>query len=1336
MSLSFTPRHRWVALILATLFLLSPRLSVAAPVRSTLYNGAARTTFPHRAEFDATVAMTVECWLYLNSSNRFHTLVSHNWQQSYWFGVNTANHLRFYRSGGLPNFADSTAFLQAGRWTHVAVTYDGTTARFYVDGVAAGDAPLANAGANRSQALWLGDDINGGLSLNGQLDEVRIWSTARSASQIATNRFMEGVALEGLVARFPAGGAQNTISGIGGAATGTAQSLWGVLPRDYVVPRAVSPLLLTSDLSEFSSQGAERMICRYRTVGGAEHDVEGYLLYRSATGDQNLYLAMPSTPQRANDLGILRPLWFSFMVDTNNAGSPFPQPDDLRIDSRVDNVSSSVSTNIARTGNGVNWQNIPLPLPASQADWEVVGAPGCEFDCGRIYRISASALGGLTGVKRVLFGEFAYPNAFFSALSWPSALDADPNAPRSWPYLTFGSLSESLPLVSVDGTAIDLTAGTNVPLQGVKVSLYSPTTGTVFASGLTDANGVFRLSAPVFPTNSQLRVGCSVPTTGLWRQLTPEVDPADVAVIGASEFTGVTFGFPTASRSSDLGTLRFRLIQHRGVSIAGVSPNVGNPHILIRESPRKVTPATQITLTGSNLNPFCTYYLMHRSCDPPTLGSDPLPTGSGCTNFPLTVISRSADWTSVTLELDFDVRLRFNVPADQWLIGGYRVLVHDDWVPRWIQSPDLVTLSEDAYPLFHGFEFVNERDGTQFDEFSGVYQWNAYDCATPIGPIPGANPCIGCRVPDPVYLTFYSIPYSIWVENMTGSCLGMSATSLLLKRRELTPEGFVSGVQYANGLPGVPIRGTNALGETVTNSVAPPKPQEHRFRVCDYSEPVNLWAHIHRNQAVQTSAEFLGSILGQMHGTSLGVIPDRRYSIDGDPMAVLSKIRSRPFEYLLCFQNQGNVFESHCTVPYRILDDFGYDTNATLVAKPGSTAIFVYDSNHPGNTGRFLEIIRTNNTMQYQWSFREVVTETATNVVPVFWTGTGCYATPISLWRTARTMPGADLLSRGLTLVMFGSGDVQHEDRAGGRWGWDAAGTFLDTYVGGKAIAPFTALPADDGVRPLANSSRNVLFFPPTNSPPVLTRVNARGKDWTFFAAEAGIHCQLSAADATPGAQDRLELVQEGGVLNGFAFHPSKKMLRLIPRMGVQTSNSPPASYEWLGLNFSPGNGGEFTALRQLGGVRFRNMSGATTTHTLRVVRNGPDGLGTNDFGPFTLPTGGIHITRFTGWPAPTLRSEVDMDGDGQVDLITFVTPSSDGNTSPPALSLHRSPGSIVVSWPAGTQSWRLLQTDDLDGSSVIWKPVAQAPTESGGKVSVQLPAGASQSFFRLERIP
>lgn len=1336
MNIVFARYRNLPALMLAALCLFSPRLSIAAPVRSTLYNGAARTTFAHRPEFDAVIPMTVECWLYLNSSNRFHTLVSHNWQQSYWFGVNAANHLRFYRSGGLPNFADSSSFLQAGRWTHVAVSYDGTRAKFYVDGVAAGDIPLGNAGANRSQPLLLGDDVNGGLSLNGQMDEVRIWSTARSASQILTNRFIEGVAAAGLVARFPSGGVQNTVSGVDGSASGTTPSLWGVLPRDYLVPRAGSPLHLTGDLTEFSSQGAERMIWRYRTVGGAEHDVEGYLLYRNSAGDQNLYLAMPSTPQRANDLGLLRPLWFSIMVDTNNAGSSFPQADDLRIDSRADNVSSSVSTNIARTGNGVNWVNIPLPLPASQADWEVLGAPGCEFDCGRIYRISGAALGGLAGVKRVLFGEFAYANAFFSALSMPSALDADPNMPRSWPYLTFGSLAESLPSVTVSGSAMDLTAGANTPLQGIRVSLFSPTTGTVFASGMTDPDGAFQLSAPVFPTNTQLRVGCSVPAVGLWRQTTPEVSPADVAVIGTSEFTGVTYGFPTSPRNSNLGTIQFRMMQHRGVAISGVTPNTGNPHILIRESPRKVTPATQITLTGSNLNPFCTYYLSHRFCDPPALGSDPLPTGISCTNFPLTVISRAADWTSVTLELDFDLRLRFNVPADQWLIGGYHVLIHDDWVPRWIQSADTVTFSEDAYPLFHGFEFVNERDGTQFDEFSGVFQWNAYDCATPIGPIPSANPCIGCRVPDPVYLTFYSIPYSIWVENMTGSCLGMSATSLLLKRRELGPENFVAGVQYAFGLPGVPVMGTNALGMTVTNGFAPPKPQEHRFRVCDYSEPVNLWAHIHRNQAVQTSAEFLGSILGQMRGTSVGVIPDRRYSIDGDPMAVLSKIRSHPFEYLLCFQNQGNVFESHCTVPYRILDDFGYDTNATLVAKPGSTAIFVYDSNHPGNTQRFLEIIRTNNTMQYQWTWRDVVTETATNSVPVFWTGTGCYATPISLWRTARTMPGADLLGRGLTLVLFGSGDVQHEDRNGGRWGWDAAGAFVDTFEGGKAIAPFTASLADDGVRPAANTSRSVLFFPPTNSPPVLTRINARGKGWTLFAAEAGLHCLLSVGDATPGAQDRLQLIQDGGVLNGFAFHPSKRMRQLSPRIGVLSSNIPPATYEWLGLDFSPGNGGEFSALRQLGGARFRNTSGASTTHTLRVVRNGPDGLGTNDFGPFTLPNGAIHSTRFTGWPAPTLRSEIDFDGDGRADVITFVTPAAGGNTASPSLSMRQGLGSVVVSWPAGPQSWRLLQTEDLGGAAVIWRPVAQLPVESGGRVSIELPAEASQSFFRLERVP
>ncbi len=90
------------------------------------------------------------------------------------------------------------------------------------------------------------------------------------------------------------------------------------------------------------------------------------------------------------------------------------------------------------------------------------------------------------------------------------------------------------------------------------------------------------------------------------------------------------------------------------------------------------------------------------------------------------------------------------------------MLVRDTWDPVWRTATESFRL-EGLYPLVHGFPFANERDGTQFDEFSGVFQWKAYDCVLAFPPgvvIPPVETCLGCRVPNPVYLTFYSLVFT------------------------------------------------------------------------------------------------------------------------------------------------------------------------------------------------------------------------------------------------------------------------------------------------------------------------------------------------------------------------------------------------------------------------------------------------------------------------------------------------------------------------------------------------------------------------------------------------
>ena len=86
-----------------------------------------------------------------------------------------------------------TTKLTLGAWTHLATTYDGTTQRFYVNGVLVGTANPVVAGSQNTivtsnGALRIGGDASStGEFFQGLIDEVRVYNRALSAAEIATD---------------------------------------------------------------------------------------------------------------------------------------------------------------------------------------------------------------------------------------------------------------------------------------------------------------------------------------------------------------------------------------------------------------------------------------------------------------------------------------------------------------------------------------------------------------------------------------------------------------------------------------------------------------------------------------------------------------------------------------------------------------------------------------------------------------------------------------------------------------------------------------------------------------------------------------------------------------------------------------------------------------------------------------------------------------------------------------------------------------------------------------------------------------------------------------------
>ncbi len=100
--------------------------------------------------------------------------------------------LRFSANWGSPSGGigegtwNTNTQMVSGIWVHVAITYDGSTLRFYIDGAQDSlEVPLNLTFGTVSESLVLGCDFPGGDEyFDGVMDDVRIYDRSLSAAQV------------------------------------------------------------------------------------------------------------------------------------------------------------------------------------------------------------------------------------------------------------------------------------------------------------------------------------------------------------------------------------------------------------------------------------------------------------------------------------------------------------------------------------------------------------------------------------------------------------------------------------------------------------------------------------------------------------------------------------------------------------------------------------------------------------------------------------------------------------------------------------------------------------------------------------------------------------------------------------------------------------------------------------------------------------------------------------------------------------------------------------------------------------------------------------------------
>ncbi|HEY5534348.1 MAG TPA: LamG-like jellyroll fold domain-containing protein [Ignavibacteria bacterium] len=152
------------------------------------------------SSYNENVDGAIECWIYPTSTaSSVPAIVAKGdaINVSFFFGWSSSTGLLGLRFGSTYTANTGGTVVPLNQWTHVAVSWTGApgayTFTFFVNGAISG-ATAANAGtwAVNSDSLTIGSSraAFGGKDFIGNIDEVKIWYSTRTAADFAANRFV------------------------------------------------------------------------------------------------------------------------------------------------------------------------------------------------------------------------------------------------------------------------------------------------------------------------------------------------------------------------------------------------------------------------------------------------------------------------------------------------------------------------------------------------------------------------------------------------------------------------------------------------------------------------------------------------------------------------------------------------------------------------------------------------------------------------------------------------------------------------------------------------------------------------------------------------------------------------------------------------------------------------------------------------------------------------------------------------------------------------------------------------------------------------------------------
>jgi hypothetical protein len=223
------------------------------------------------ASLNLTTGMTVSAWVFPTANQSgWRTIVQRQVDAYFLHASSDAGALRPGTGGtfqGIGKVITAPSAIPVNTWTHLAVTYDGTNLRLFVNAAQVGITPGNGSIETNTNPLRIGGNSPYGEYFQGRIDDVRIYNRRQTAAEIQSDMAVDVAAIPPrLVLLQPAGG---------GVILGTTVNVGYSAPGDLTEVNHVHfKLDANPEVMDLSFDGAYQ----FTNVLVGSHVLQGYLV--------------------------------------------------------------------------------------------------------------------------------------------------------------------------------------------------------------------------------------------------------------------------------------------------------------------------------------------------------------------------------------------------------------------------------------------------------------------------------------------------------------------------------------------------------------------------------------------------------------------------------------------------------------------------------------------------------------------------------------------------------------------------------------------------------------------------------------------------------------------------------------------------------------------------------------------------------------------------------------------------------------------------------------------------------------------------------------------------